>query len=576
MGKLIWCCALAVAAGIPADAGSGIVYTCDSTVNAKAPQACGVLNTTIAALYSEAFTNANASVYVELGNTTLAHSNSWYNLFTYSDLRTRLMASSAGSNDAAAIAGSVPATSPFGNSMIQVPTALQRALGLSSPTTGVTPNGGSCNQLGSPGCYDGVIVVSSVQPLYFRIGPIAGNQYDFYTLVEHETDEILGSSSCAFGCGGYFDAADLFRYHSNGTRSSLQGTNAPCSSPNATNACFSLDGVHMLQQYNNIENGLDAGDWLTNCQAQMVQDADSCAGTTGVDIDIDAEILVLDVVGYTLQPLPVPSGPFHCTNTTPPAIASVTSASAYGGYPYFAGGTWMEIKGTNLADPSDPRLSAAVNPGQWTATDFNGANAPTVLDGVRVSIDGKPAYVWYLSPGQLNVQAPADSVTGAVAITVTNCLAQSPAYPLPRQAAAPGLLAPPNYQANGTPYMVATFASDGAYVLNTSTGAAFGLNSRPAKPGDLIVAYGVGFGDVTPAILPGVIVGQSNTLTDPVAFSFGTTAASSSYSGLAANFVGLYEFYITVPPNLANGDYPINVTQNGAALPQKMYLTVHN
>ena len=236
----------------------------------------------------------------------------------------------------------------------------------------------------------------------------------------------------------------------------------------------------------------------------------------------------------------------------------------------------MEIKGTNLADPSDPRLSAAVNPGQWTATDFNGANAPTVLDGVRVSIDGKPAYVWYLSPGQLNVQAPADSVTGAVAITVTNCLAQSPAFPLPRQAAAPGLLAPPNYQANGTPYMVATFASDGAYVLNTSTGAAFGLNSRPAKPGDLIVAYGVGFGDVTPAILPGVIVGQSNTLADPVAFSFGTTAASSSYSGLAANFVGLYEFYITVPPNLANGDYPINVTQNGAALPQKMYLTVHN
>ena len=32
-----------------------------------------------------------------------------------------------------------------------------------------------------------------------------------------------------------------------------------------------------------------------------------------------------------------------------------------------------------------------------------------------------------------------------------------------------------------------------------------GRNGRPAKPGDLIIAYGIGFGDVTPSILPGVM-----------------------------------------------------------------------
>ena len=94
----------------------------------------------------------------------------------------------------------------------------------------------------------------------------------------------------------------------------------------------------------------------------------------------------------------------------------------------------------------------------------------------------------------------------------TSCCMREPA----KRPLAPGLLAPPNYTANGTQYMVATFASDGAYVLNPSTGAAFGLNSRPAKPGDVIIAYGIGFGDVTPAILPGVIVGQSNALGNPV------------------------------------------------------------
>jgi uncharacterized protein (TIGR03437 family) len=81
---------------------------------------------------------------------------------------------------------------------------------------------------------------------------------------------------------------------------------------------------------------------------------------------------------------------------------------------------------------------------------------------------------------------------------------------------------------------------------------------------------------VTPSILPGIIAEQSNTLVDPVAVSFGSTNAALEYFGLAGNFVGLYEFYINVPATLANGDYQINVTQNGAALPQTFYLTVHN
>jgi uncharacterized protein (TIGR03437 family) len=73
-----------------------------------------------------------------------------------------------------------------------------------------------------------------------------------------------------------------------------------------------------------------------------------------------------------------------------------------------------------------------------------------------------------------------------------------------------------------------------------------------------------------------VVVQQSNALSSPVTFSFGAANAQVSYAGLAGNFVGLYEFYITVPPGLANGDYPINVKQNGITLPQTMYLTVHN
>ncbi len=266
--------------------------------------------------------------------------------------------------------------------------------------------------------------------------------------------------------------------------------------------------------------------------------------------------------------------PYTCTNSAPPVISSINSASAYGGYAYFASGSWLEIKGSNLADPNDPRLSAATNPGQWTASDFSGGVAPTVLDGISVSINGKAAYVWYLSPTQLNVQAPEDSATGNVAVTVTNCKATSAAFQFARQPLAPGLLAPSQFSSGSTQYMVATFASDGAYVLSTSLGASLGLNSRPAQPGDQIVAYGIGFGDVTPSILPGMVVQQSNTLVNPVTFSFGSANAALAYDGLAGGFVGLYEFYITVPAGLASGDYPIEVTENGVRLPQTLFLTV--
>ena len=150
-----------------------------------------------------------------------------------------------------------------------------------------------------------------------------------------------------------------------------------------------------------------------------------------------------------------------------------------------------------------------------------------------MNIDGKPAYVWFLSPGQINVQAPEDSARGNVSITITNCKATSFPFSFARRSLAPGFLAPPNWTGNGNQYMLATFASDGAYVLDIATGPSGSINSRPAKPGDLIVAYGIGFGDVTPSILPGTIVGPSNTLVNPVTIYFGTAPATITYAGLA-------------------------------------------
>ncbi len=227
-------------------------------------------------------------IYITMGSTGAGESNYTYNNFTYTEFRNALIASASDATDATAVA-SLPLSNPLSVTWVGITDALQRALGLTSGTC-VSP------------CYDGTITISNSIPLYFRSGTITGSQYDFFTIAEHETDEILGTSSCAIspcGSGTTAFAADYFRYHSNGTRSFAAGTNDACtSSVMLTNACFSLNGSSMLQHYNNLNNGDDAGDWDTNCAAPFVQDAEICAGTAGVDISPAAEILVLDTVGF--------------------------------------------------------------------------------------------------------------------------------------------------------------------------------------------------------------------------------------------------------------------------------------
>jgi len=100
----------------------------------------------------------------------------------------------------------------------------------------------------------------------------------------------------------------------------------------------------------------------------------------------------------------------------PPTITAVLNAASY--QPGIQAGSWVMIKGSNLANTT----------GIWQSSDFVGDNLPTVVDGVSVTIDGRPAYVEYVSPTQINVVAPTDTATGPVKVVVNNNgLASAPA-----------------------------------------------------------------------------------------------------------------------------------------------------
>lgn len=237
-----------------------------------------------------------------------------------------------------------------------------------------------------------------------------------------------------------------------------------------------------------------------------------------------------------------------------PAITSVRSSTDFGGLPSFASGSWLEVKGSNLA--TDSR--------SWTGADFLAGATPTSLDGTSVTIDGIPAYVSYISPQQVNVLAPADPATGQVQVTATNCAGTSAAYAIQKNTLAPGLLAPASFNLGGKQYLAATLPDGVTYVGSP------GYNAT--KPGDLLQTYGIGFGPVNPPVSAGAAATQPDAIPN-FTLAFGSTPAAVSYAGLAPGVIGIYQFNFTTP-NVPSGDYQIVVNAGTTAVQQTVYLTV--
>ncbi len=244
-----------------------------------------------------------------------------------------------------------------------------------------------------------------------------------------------------------------------------------------------------------------------------------------------------------------------------PVINGVVSASAYGGFPSVAPGSWVEIYGLNLGPHAR----------QWAGSDFSGNNAPTMLDGVQATIGGQKAFVDYISTGQVNAQLPSNIGTGALQISLTNGNVTSAPFNIMVNTTQAGLLAPPSFKVGANQYVVAQFA-DGTYVL--PAGAIATVASRPAKPGETIVIYGVGFGPVTPVFLAGQIVTQINQLSTSLQIRFGQTPAQMQYFGLAPNFVGLYQFNVVIPAVADNDLVPLTFNLGGIAGTQTLYIAV--
>jgi uncharacterized protein (TIGR03437 family) len=166
----------------------------------------------------------------------------------------------------------------------------------------------------------------------------------------------------------------------------------------------------------------------------------------------------------------------------------------------------------------------------WDKSIVNG-NLPTTLDGVSVNVGGKPAYIYYVSPTQIDAVAP-DIGTGSLPVTVTNAYGTSAPTTVTSQTVEPAL-----FLLTGK-YAVATRQDFSWAVQN---GTLQGLTTSPAKPGDVIILWGTGFGPTSPSAKAGVQLPSDKTysVSNPVTVTVGDIPAQVYGAALAPGFCRL-------------------------------------
>jgi uncharacterized protein (TIGR03437 family) len=241
----------------------------------------------------------------------------------------------------------------------------------------------------------------------------------------------------------------------------------------------------------------------------------------------------------------------------PPSIASGGIVSVGSSATTIQPGEWVSIYGTNLA-------SGTVT---WNG-DF-----PTSLGGTSVTINGKKAYLWYVSPGQINLQSPDDTARGSVPVVVTTANGSSTST-VPLGDFGPSFLLLDAKHVTGIIYRGDGSGAygGGGYDIIGPTGSTLGYPTVAAKAGDIVELFSVGFGPTTPAVAAGQAFSGAAPTNYPVTVLINGRSATPSFAGLSG--AGLYQFNLTVPSGLGTGDVSLQASVGGVQTPPGVVITL--
>jgi uncharacterized protein (TIGR03437 family) len=161
-----------------------------------------------------------------------------------------------------------------------------------------------------------------------------------------------------------------------------------------------------------------------------------------------------------------------------------------------------------------------------------------------VLVNGIAAPLYYVAPGQLNVQIPYEATANSSAVLSVNNNGQVTTQSFQVAAAGPGIFTDPA----------------GALVATASAAA-----------GQEIALYLTGAGAVLPAIPDGAAPAASTALANlpmpvqPTTVTIGGTAATIDFRGIPWGLVGVTQINVQVPNGISTGAQPVVVTVGGVA-----------
>lgn len=231
----------------------------------------------------------------------------------------------------------------------------------------------------------------------------------------------------------------------------------------------------------------------------------------------------------TITPFDITYGRFSVAYTYLAPYLSDSTSAAVNGASFLAGGApgmVVSVFGTGLA----------------TGTQLAGTlPLPTNMQGTTATVNGVIAPLYYVSPGQVNLQIPYETAAGSATIVIRSGSGQTSTQTLQVSAASPGIFT----------------TSDGAHRLVPNTSAARGTT---------ISLYMTGQGAVSPAIANGAAPALSTPLSglpapvQNVAVYVGGFQALTTFVGIPYYLVGTTQINFIVPRGVEKGDQTVVVT----------------
>ena len=203
-----------------------------------------------------------------------------------------------------------------------------------------------------------------------------------------------------------------------------------------------------------------------------------------------------------------------------------------------------------LNGASSALFSAGVAPGELISIYGIGLSSvtlanglfPFTLGGVQVTVNGRPAPIFSVSPTQVSAVVPFGTTESVASIQISSNGTLSNIVTSFVNKTSPGVFTIPS----GGIGSAAALHSDNSLVTS----------AHPAQIGETIAVYVTGLGAVTPTVSDGApgpsdpLSSTSNTIT----VTIGGVTATTTFVGLAPGLVGLYQINFQVPTGVASGN----------------------